>query len=67
MGYDSDPRIHRVDDSGVTEMYVLTGTPWGLLSSLPFDYEYVILLQGTRTIYCPNPYTGDGQVIVSMN
>jgi hypothetical protein len=48
-------------------MVVLTGTPYGLLSEHPFDYEYVILLQGTKIIYCPNPYLGNGQLALCMN
>lgn len=48
-------------------LYVITGTPYGKMSVFPFDYEYIVLVQGTRVIYCPNPYVGDGQMMLCMN
>lgn len=55
------------DGRSCLELHVITGTPYGKLSSIPFDYEYIVLIQGTNIIYCPDPHIGEGLLIQCMN
>jgi hypothetical protein len=65
VGQDGDPFNGY---AGCVEMHVVTGTPYGVLNRvIPFDYEYVVLLQGTNVIYCPNPHLGNYQFRLCAN
>ncbi len=36
------------------DLIVAVGTPYGLFSWAPFDFEYVLLINGTGVIYRPS-------------